>query len=140
MPEQPHAGPAKDARSLDDQRLELAIANLLRIGVLAAAALVLCGGILAMRHAGAPVRSYATFYPPGDPHSSGLGSIAHILHEAGRRSGAGIIGLGLLVLIATPIARVLFAILGFARERDWLYTAISLVVFAILVFSLLHGR
>jgi uncharacterized membrane protein len=44
------------------------------------------------------------------------------------------------VLIATPVARVLFAILGFAWEHDWLYTGISLVVFAILIFSLLHGR
>jgi uncharacterized membrane protein len=54
--------------------------------------------------------------------------------------GASIIALGLLVLIATPIARVVFAIVGFARERDMLYTVISFIVLAILVFSLVHGR
>jgi uncharacterized membrane protein len=45
----------------------------------------------------------------------------------------------LLILIATPIARVIFAVIGFARERDMLYTIISLIVLAVLAFSLVHG-
>ena len=69
-----------------------------------------------------------------------LPSIASIIAGLRAGSSAGIIGLGLLVLIATPVARVAFAAAGFARERDWLYTAISALVLLILVFSLLHGR
>jgi uncharacterized membrane protein len=47
--------------------------------------------------------------------------------------------LGVLLLIATPIARVVFAVVSFAMERDWLYVAISAVVLAILAFGLLHS-
>jgi uncharacterized membrane protein len=49
------------------------------------------------------------------------------------------IQLGLLLLIATPIARVIGAGLIFAGERDWLYTAIAGLVLALLLYSLLHA-
>jgi uncharacterized membrane protein len=51
---------------------------------------------------------------------------------------AAIVQLGVLLLIATPIARVIFAAIGFAVERDRLYVAISLAVLAVLIFGLLH--
>lgn len=53
--------------------------------------------------------------------------------------GRGLIQFGLLLLIATPIARVIFSIAGFARQRDWLYVAITLVVLTLLSYSLLAG-
>jgi uncharacterized membrane protein len=61
---------------------------------------------------------------------------------SGVRGGDGrsIILVGLLLLIATPVARVAFAALGFMREKDWMYTGISAGVFAILLYSLLLGR
>ncbi len=137
---QAHSGRQQSTRSQQDQKLEIAIAMLLRSGVFAAAALVLLGGVLLLRHGGAHVPSYAVFHAPGDPRSTALPSIASIIAGLRGGSSAGIIGLGLLVLIATPVARVAFAAAGFARERDWLYTAISALVLLILVFSLLHGR
>ena len=51
----------------------------------------------------------------------------------------GVIQLGLLLLIATPVARVVFAVIGFHLERDRMYTIVSLIVLAVLVFSLLHA-
>jgi uncharacterized membrane protein len=135
----------------EDQRLELAIATLLRIGVMIAAVLVAIGGIMALRHPGSIVPSFRVFHAPVF-HATGetataaaashaaIYSIGAIFYHLRDGSGASIIALGLLVLIATPIARVIFAIIGFARERDLLYTVISLVVLAILVFSLSHGR
>jgi uncharacterized membrane protein len=129
----------------EDQRLEVAIAMLLRTGVIIAAVLVAIGGVLALRHPELPVPSFKVFHAPGEdpttvaPHAA-IHSIAAIFHQLRDGSGASIIALGLLVLIATPIARVVFAIIGFARERDMLYTIISFVVLAILAFSLLHGR
>ena len=50
--------------------------------------------------------------------------------------GSGMIQLGLLLLIATPVARVAFSIFGFAAERDWLYAGFTCLVLAILIFSL----
>jgi uncharacterized membrane protein len=51
--------------------------------------------------------------------------------------GRGIIQLGLLLLIATPVARVAFSIFGFAQERDRMYVVFTVIVFAILLWSLL---
>jgi uncharacterized membrane protein len=42
----------------------------------------------------------------------------------------------LLLLIATPVARVLFSVLGFGLERDWMYVVITLLVLALLVYTL----
>lgn len=128
-----------------DQRLEVAIALLLRIGVTAAAVLVLIGGALALHHPEAPAPNYHVFHTPGGRSSAiasgtAIHSIAAVFSQLRSGTGTSIIALGLLVLVATPIARVVFAIVGFARERDMLYTVISLVVLAILVFSLVHGR
>jgi uncharacterized membrane protein len=47
-----------------------------------------------------------------------------------------VIQLGLLLLIATSIARVGFSVFAFAIERDRLYAAITLVVLAVLFASL----
>ena len=44
--------------------------------------------------------------------------------------------LGLLVLLATPVARVAASVVGFALEGDRLYTAITISVLAILLASI----
>ena len=48
--------------------------------------------------------------------------------------------LGILVLIATPVFRVLLSAFAFWMQRDWIYVAITLVVLAVLAFSLLSGH
>jgi len=53
---------------------------------------------------------------------------------------AAIVQLGLLALLATPVARVATSVIGFATERDALYTAITLAVLAILLGSILFLR
>ena len=134
----------------EDQRLEVAIAMLLRVGVVIAAVLVAIGGVMALRHPESTVPSFRVFHAPGHavsgeaataaaaPHAA-IYSIAAVFRHLRDGSGASIIALGLLILIATPIARVIFAVIGFARERDMLYTIISLIVLAVLAFSLVHG-
>jgi len=66
-----------------------------------------------------------------------LKSISDIVHGALGLSGRAIIQLGLLLLIATPVARVLFSAIAFAIERDYMYVLITLVVLGILLYSLL---
>jgi uncharacterized membrane protein len=51
-------------------------------------------------------------------------------------SGRGLIQLGLLFLIATPVARVAFSVAAFALEKDTLYVAVTLVVLTLLLLSL----
>ncbi len=50
------------------------------------------------------------------------------------------IQLGILLLIATPVVRVVFCVVGFARQRDRLYVAVRTLVLAILIYSLMSGN
>jgi len=43
------------------------------------------------------------------------------------------------VLIATPIARVVFSLLAFLWQRDWTYVMVTAIVLGLLVYSL-FGR
>ncbi len=117
-----------------DEQMEAAIGKMLQYGVSLAALVVLCGGLLYLR-SGAAKPSYSVFRP--DPLS--LRTLAGKLSGSSRFDGAGIIQLGMLLLIATPVLRVLFCIVGFFRQRDRLYTAISASVFLILLYSFFQG-
>jgi uncharacterized membrane protein len=122
-------------KSWNDQRIEIIIGTLLRVGVMLAAAVVLAGGILYLVRHGHEVVSYTAFH--GDPE--GLNSMAGVFHGVMALQARAIIQLGLLLLIATPIARVLFAAVAFAMEHDYLYVVITLVVLAILLYSFLSA-
>ena len=116
-----------------DRRIEIILGNLLRTGVLISAAVVLVGGsIYLSRHAHEPA-DYRVFR--GEP--SEYRTISGIVQSVINVRGQGIIQLGLLLLIATPIARVAFSVVGFAIERDRLYVAFTLLVLAILLYSFL---
>jgi uncharacterized membrane protein len=120
---------------MDDRRLETIIGELLRAGVLLAAAMVFAGGVLYLiQHHAAPA-SYHTFVA-GAPDTR---SVSGIVASAAQGQSQAIIGLGLLFLILTPIARVAIALVGFLLERDRIYAVVSLIVLLILAFSLLHA-
>jgi len=116
----------------DDQRIEIIIGTLLRTGVILAAVVVLAGAILFLLRHGHDVPNYTTFH--GEPER--LKSFTDILHGVAALSSRAIIQLGLLLLIATPVARVLFSAIAFAIERDYMYVIITLIVLGILLYSL----
>ncbi len=120
---------------MDDRRLENIIGQLLRAGVLLAAAMVSLGGVLYLTRHHAETASYRTFSAGGP----GVQTLAGIVQSAMHLQSEGLIQFGLLLLIATPVARVVLAVIGFALERDKLYAVVSLIVLAILVFSLMHA-
>jgi uncharacterized membrane protein len=70
---------------------------------------------------------------------SGLDSPEGVLASASRFEPMGFMALGVMILIATPVARVAFALLAFALDRDRLYTAISGVVLTLLACGLVFG-
>jgi uncharacterized membrane protein len=111
------------------------MAVLLRSGVLLAASLVFIGGIVYLSRHDSPATDYRVFQ--GEPQE--LRTVGGILREAAKFHGRGLLQLGLLVLIATPVARVLFSVVAFLYERDWTYVAITLIVLALLCFSLFGG-
>lgn len=119
--------------TLDDHRIEVVIGNLLRAGVLISAAVVLLGAVIYLsRHAMQP-----TDFHVFRGEAAALRTVPAIVRGAVYLHGKSIIQLGLLLLIATPIARVVFSVVGFAIERDYLYVVLTLIVFAVLLYSLL---
>ena len=42
---------------------------------------------------------------------------------------------GLVILLATPAARVIVSVVGYVRERDWLFVALTLTVLLALAAS-----
>ena len=116
-----------------DHRIEVILGNLLRSGVLLSAAVVLCGACVYLsRHAHEPA-DYRIFR--GEPTE--FRTIPGIIQSVRNGRGRGLIQLGLLLLIATPITRVAFSIVGFSVERDWLYVSFTVIVLAILLYSFL---
>ncbi len=120
---------------LDDQRIEVMIGNLLRAGVLIAAAVVVFGAAIYLVRHGLQPTDFHVFRG----EAAALRTIPAIIRGALHLHGKSIIQLGLLLLIATPIARVIFSAVAFAIERDYLYVVLTLVVLAVLLYSLLSS-
>jgi uncharacterized membrane protein len=112
--------------------MEQLIGGLLRAGVLLASAVVAVGAAIYLARHGAEAPRYGTFR--GEPDD--LRHLSGILRSATALHGRGLIQLGLVLLIATPIARVSLALYGFARQRDRTYVAVTLCVLGVLAYSL----
>lgn len=111
-----------------DARMEEAVGRILRMGVILAAVTIAFGGLLYLRQHGGETPHYAIFR--GEPAT--LRSPGGILQDAAAGDGRGMIQLGLLVLLATPVARVVFSIWAFLRVRDRFYAMIAAVVLLVL--------
>lgn len=116
-----------------DERLAIWVGGVLRIGVACAAGVVALGAILYLYRHGWEPASYGVFR--GEPAQ--LTSVPGIVRAALAPGGRGLIQLGLLLLIATPVARVAFSLVGFALEKDRMYVMVSSIVLATLAYSLL---
>jgi uncharacterized membrane protein len=122
-------------QAFTDKQMELFIGKLLRFGVILSGVLVSFGGILYLQHPLRSARKYNHFLA----QSTSLQGIVGVMHGAIHLDANSIIQLGLLSLIATPVTRVAFCIVGFAHQRDRLYIVISSCVFVILIYSLIQG-
>lgn len=119
-----------------DDRIEGIIGTLLRTGVILAAAVVVGGAVIFLMRHGGERPDYRVFR--GEP--SELRSVRGIVAAAVAGGGRATIQLGLLLLVATPVARVVFSVVGFALERDRPFVVMTLLVLAILIFSLAGGH
>jgi uncharacterized membrane protein len=116
--------------------LEMSMGRLLQIGVTMAALVMLLGGAMYLVQNGGSLRDYQHFHA-ATPATT---TVSGILESAEHLDPRGIMGLGILLLIATPVCRVLFGVIGFAILRDRLYTVISCIVLGVLLFSFLTNR
>jgi uncharacterized membrane protein len=116
----------------DDERLEKIISVLLRTGLVMASLLVLTGGVIYLYQYGGGLPQYGYFQ--GEPAE--MKSLKGVVSAAFRGESRGIIQLGLLLLIFTPISRVIFSAISFLSRKDYLYAGVSIFVLAVLIFNL----
>ncbi|MDZ8242302.1 MAG: DUF1634 domain-containing protein [Nostoc sp. ChiQUE01a] len=127
-------------KTSSEQQLEYLLSNLLKYGVLIASAVVLLGGILYLIHHGGEPARYQFFRGEPLQFRSPAGVVEAVLSGSDAYGGLrlrGIIQLGLLLLIATPILRVIISLLAFLLKREFIYVIVTLLVLASLTYSLL---
>ncbi len=122
-------------RKLNDKQVEILIGQVLRAGVLLSCFVTVIGlGLFLLHHATA-TPNYHVFHSVSAPLRSVVGLIPNAFHG----DPMAIIQLGVLLLIATPVARVAFLVGAFAMERDRMYVFVSGLVLVILLGSILFA-
>ena len=121
---------------MTDATVERVVANLLRAGVFISAAVVLAGGLCYMVQHGQQIPQYRAFHGASPEYRT----LPAIVKGAFSGDCLAVIQLGLLLLIATPVARVAFALAAFILEKDRVYVAVTTIVLAVLLYGLFGDR
>ncbi len=145
IPEWPVAATAA-GRRLSDGPVELIISWLLRIGVWSSIAIIVFGLVLlVIKDRQALVHTQPGGLDgllkhglPGQPGT--LSSYGDVLLSVRRGDAFGVIMLGLMVLLLTPVMRVAVSIIAFLLDHDRLYALITLVVLGLLMTGVLLGK
>ncbi len=130
---QPPGTAVRDSR---DEQVELVIGRLLQWGVLAAAIVVVIGGLLLLAQYGHLPANFRQF----NGEDAALRSVGGIIGAALSGDSRAIVQLGLVLLIATPAARVALTLGAFIIQRDRLYMLTTTIVLALLLYGLIWGR
>ncbi len=121
-----------DAQLPEDHRLEQLLGRVLQAGVLVSAAVVALGGILFLPTHAHWIPSFSVFAGARGE----LRSVPGIVREVFGLQADALVQLGFVLLIATPLLRVVFSLFGFVQRKDWFYTVVSLIVTGVLVAGL----
>jgi len=124
--------PGDESRRWSDHQVEQLVGRLLQLGVLIATVVVLLGGAMLLAAHGHDVPSFRVFRG----ESSTLRSVSAAVRGALARDPRGMVQLGLVLLIATPVARVALTLVAFLLQRDRLYVVLTTIVLALLLFGL----
>lgn len=120
-------------RHFTDLDLNRSVGNLLRLGVIISVITSFIGFVKLF---------FEGFEMPSDYTSLEVpeGNIWHSFFTSlAKFEGVGIIQLGILLLILTPLVRIIFALIGYMKEKDHTYVIISLIVLGIMLVSFLMG-
>ncbi len=114
-----------------DRSIEAILGNLLRTGVILAGSVVVIGAVLFLVRHGFEIPSYHIFKPDIFNYSDFRDLFKGIIAFR----SVSIMELGILLLIATPVLRVLFSVFAFAYEKDYIYVVFTIIVLLVLIFS-----
>ena len=122
--------------SFKEKDMQMIIGWVLRAGVFLSMAVVFLGGVVYLYRHGQDTTSYSTF--KGVPGF--VQTLPAIFNGVMVLKGRAIIQAGIILLIATPVVRVMCSAVGFILEKDHLYTAITFLVLLIILMSMLSGH
>jgi uncharacterized membrane protein len=121
-----------------DSRYDLntVVSDVLKYGVVISAVLLLVGLalLLIQQPAGMPGSVQQLISSNFDKPTLDVGQL---LTGVAQGSAGYVIQLGVVVLLLTPVVRVLASVIVFAADRDRTYVVITLIVLGILLFSIL---
>lgn len=122
---------------MDIQQL---IGNTLRWGVILACLLATIGGVYYLvQHGLDPMPNYSSFDATAAAAQTHFTTFSGLWQGILHGDAASCIQVGVIVLILTPIARVVLSFFDFIVEQDWLYVAITAIVLAIIISNSLGG-
>ncbi|MBO9673169.1 MAG: DUF1634 domain-containing protein [Sphingobacteriaceae bacterium] len=121
---------------IQDRDVEKIVGKLLRFGVITASLVVLLGGILFLVQNGTQGRpDYHIFKGEENDFITFEGIFMGLFTF----KPMAIIQFGVLLLIITPVMRIVFSLFAFILEKDKLYVIITLIVLAIILGSTFGG-
>ena len=119
-----------------DTDVQTIIGWILRAGVFISMFIVVIGGIVYIGRHGREISDYTQFKGVPEFVSTASGIWRGILTLRGRA----IIQAGIILLILTPVLRVVVSGIGFLLEKDYLYTGISVLVLLVIIVSAISGH
>lgn len=122
------------------RKVELAISNLLRVGVGTSLLIVLVGTVVTFVHHPRYLSSRHALGPLTKPGAEFPHSVPSVIRGIQHSQGRALVMAGLLLLIATPVLRVAVSVLAFVYQRDRTFVIITAVVLALLVASFVLGK
>jgi uncharacterized membrane protein len=128
----PETAPRARPPRWSDHEVEQLVGRLLQVGVLIATVVVLAGGAMLIATHGGSVADFRVVRG----EASTLRSVTAAVHGAFTLDPRGVVQLGLVLLIATPVARVALTLVAFLLQRDRLYVLLTAVVLVLLLFGL----
>jgi len=124
---------------MNKEWVDTAISTLLRVGVISSVTVIAIGLVMTFVHHPEYVTSAQSLHELTEARAQYPNHVLGVIDGVRELRGQAIVMAGLLLLIATPIARVALSIVAFIIERDRLYTAITAAVLVILLVGFAIG-
>jgi uncharacterized membrane protein len=122
----------------DPESLNAVLGNVLKYGVLLSGLVTAIGAfLLAIMNGYSESSTFISYNPNRIPHGSFDVSLQGLINGLVAIDPRALIELGVILLIATPVARVLVSVFLFGAEGDRLYVILTAAVLAVLLFGIL---
>ena len=122
------------------RKVELLISNILRLGVITSLCIIVAGTLLSFVHHPSYVWAPAELQRLTAPGAAFPHTVAEVLTGVADLRGQAFVSIGLLILVATPVARVAVSIIAFAYQREPIFVVITTTVLLLLLLSFALGR